>query len=170
MTYCTHTSHADGSYTCRPPVSGEPSTEPFYADECPICGDGFDNHDSISHEKARSRPPASGEPPRLADFLDEARGGPWRPETGYAVWLTNDAGDSLMVNVDDVALLVNAVVNDDEHWHRGPSKSCSICRMAEARATETTFEQRHRQWIKDDEYRAAYIAARDRLTGDTSDT
>jgi hypothetical protein len=25
--------------------------------------------------------------------------------------------------------------DDDEHWHRGPSKSCSICRFAEAAAS-----------------------------------
>jgi hypothetical protein len=53
----------------------------------------------------------------LRTLVAEAAPGPWRRETGVApseeehmVWLTNDAGDSLMLNADDVALLVNAAL------------------------------------------------------------
>ena len=56
----------------------------------------------------------------LQALLDEARPGPWRPEpliTGEglrrrrgSLWLTNDDGDSLYVDEDTAARLVNAAL------------------------------------------------------------
>jgi hypothetical protein len=55
----------------------------------------------------------------LQDFLEEAQPGPWRPEPPHdefgtaqrPLWLTNDAGDSLIVEPETAALLVNAAIS-----------------------------------------------------------
>lgn len=57
----------------------------------------------------------------LAFLLSEAReGAPWRPEKPHeddpehgAFWLTNDAGDSLYIEVADVAALLNGALTNE---------------------------------------------------------
>jgi hypothetical protein len=43
----------------------------------------------------------------LADILDEASSGPWKPDQSGSVWFYNAAGDQLCLTGDDVALLLN---------------------------------------------------------------
>lgn len=63
----------------EPPYSGwhDPSSLSFkhayehdcgYAVECPVCGDGFDNHDGPMHEAARSTPAAALTPTEIRDL------------------------------------------------------------------------------------------------------
>lgn len=56
----------------------------------------------------------------LRDFLDAAAAGPWFPEPDLdgdglhrrrdTIWLTNDGGDSLQVDEDDAAVLINSAL------------------------------------------------------------
>lgn len=50
---------------------------------------------------------------RLAFLLSEAADGPWWPERKADLWLTNAAGDSLLVGAADVADLLNAALAAD---------------------------------------------------------
>jgi hypothetical protein len=55
----------------------------------------------------------------LDAFMEDAEAAPWRPESDvdgdglrrrrYTIWLTNDGGDSLQVDEDTAAMLVNAL-------------------------------------------------------------
>jgi hypothetical protein len=55
----------------------------------------------------------------VTDFIDDAANGPWRPETDVTeeglrrqrdtIWLTNDDGDSLQIDEDTAAMLVEAL-------------------------------------------------------------
>ena len=58
-------------------------------------------------------------PNELDAFMDDATDGPWWPEPDLdgdglrrrrdTIWLTNDGGDSLQVDDDTAAMLVNAL-------------------------------------------------------------
>ena len=57
----------------------------------------------------------------LTDFVAEAKPGPWRREEGVApneeehvIWLTNDDRDSLIIDADDAARLVNAILESED--------------------------------------------------------
>jgi hypothetical protein len=69
----------------------------------------------------------------------EAAGGPWWREKGIApseeehmVWLRNEANDTLMVNADDVAMLVNAASEREAATQPEPAATLSIEDIADA--------------------------------------
>jgi hypothetical protein len=74
----------------------------------------------------------------LADFLDDAASGPWHPEGDIdgdglkrrrdTIWLTNDDSDSLQVDEDHAALLVNAAL----HAVTGPEEGLDVAEVADA--------------------------------------
>jgi hypothetical protein len=97
---------------------GEPHR---YRIECEVCGQRGTVNLSIEPQTAavHLRRAAMSEPRRedaLRDLLEEATNGPWRredhivPDDENATWLINDAGDSLRINADDAALLINAAL------------------------------------------------------------